>query len=141
MKRVLACAGVVLIAAFGAAACGDDDESSQSAAEAAVCTNLQGFASALQQVEGVQLGNPEANAQNISIKRAKATWSGVEQSAKDLNEADANAISSSLDDLESAIDDLPSGMTIAQAKQQLQPQLDAVKSALAEMRNGIQCSD
>ena len=103
MRRVLACAGVVLVAAFGATACGDDDES-QSAAEAELCTSLQGFEAALEQVESVQLGDPEANAQNISIARVKATWSGVEQSAKDINEADANALGSSLDDLETAVE-------------------------------------
>jgi len=141
MKRVLACAGVVLVAGFGAVACGDDDDDSgQSAAEAAVCTSLQGFGAAVDQVESVQLGDPEANAQNISVTRVKATWSGIQQSAKDLNEADADALGSSIDDLESAVEDLPTPLTVAQAKEQLQPQLDAVQSALTEMRNGIQCA-
>ena len=83
MKRVLACVGVVLVAAFGAVACGDDDDDAgQATAEAAVCTSLQGVSSAVDQVEGVQLGDPEGNAQNISVKRVQATWSGVEQSAR-----------------------------------------------------------
>ena len=140
MKRVLACVGAVLVVSFGAVACGDDDDSGQSAAEAQLCTSLEGFGAALQQVESVQLGNPEANAQNISVSRVRATWSGVQQSAKDINEADANAIDSALGDLESAVDDLPSGVTVAEAKAQLQPSIDGVNSALTEMRNGIQCS-
>ncbi len=140
MKRVLACVGAVLVVSFGAVACGDDDDSGQSAAEAQLCTSLEGFGAALQQVESVQLGNPEANAQNISVSRVRATWSGVQQSAKDINEADADAIDSALGDLESAVDDLPSGVTVAEAKAQLQPSIDGVNSALTEMRNGIQCS-
>jgi hypothetical protein len=139
MKRTLACMGAVLVASFGAAACGDDD-SSQATAEKQLCTSLEGFGTALDQVEGVQLRDPQANAQNISVKRVVATWSGVEQSAKDINEADANALSSSLDGLEKAVDDLPSGLTVAEAKAQLQAPIDAVKSALKEMRNGVQCS-
>jgi hypothetical protein len=140
MRRVMACVAVVVVASFGAVACGDDDDSGQPAAEAQVCTSLQGFGAALENVEGVQLADPEANAQNITLAKVTATWSGVEQSARDLNEADANALDSALGDLESAVDDLPSGTTAAEAKTQLQPQLDAVDSALTEMRDGIQCA-
>lgn len=138
MRRLLAATIVVVVTVFGAAACGDDD-SSQSAAEAQVCDSLQGFKSALDNVEGVQLRDPTANANNITLKRVKATWSGVEQSAKDLSAADADAVTSALDDLESAVDDLPRPISIQQARTELQPQLDGVKSAFAEMRNGLQC--
>ncbi len=141
MRRLLAATVIVLVAAFGVTACGDDDDSSgQSAAEAQVCDSLQGVQSAIDNVEGVQLRDPTANANNISLKRVKATWSGVEQSAKELSAADADAVTSSLDDLESAVEDLPKPISIQQARTQLQPQLDAVKSAFAEMRNGISCS-
>lgn len=139
MRRLLAATVVVLVAVFGAAACGDDDDSSQSAAEAAVCDNLQGFKSALDNVEGVQLRDPTANANNITVKRVKATWSGVQQSVKDLSAADADAVTSALDDLESAIEDLPRPISIQQARTELQPQLDALNSAYAEMRDGLQC--
>lgn len=138
MRRLLAATVVVLVAVFGAAACGDDD-SSQSSAEAQVCDSLQGFKAALDNVEGVQLRDPTANANNISIKRVQATWSGVEQSAKDLSAADADAVTSAIDDLESAVEDLPRPISIQQARTQLQPQVDAVKSAFAEMQNGLQC--
>jgi molecular chaperone GrpE (heat shock protein) len=140
MKRVLACVGAVLVVSFGAVACGDDDDSGQSAAEAQLCTSLEGFRAALDNVEDVQLADPEANAQNVSVDRVRATWSGVQQSAKDINEADANAIDSALGDLESAVDDLPSGITAAEAKTQLQPSIDGVTSAVTEMRNGLQCT-
>ncbi len=139
MNRLLACVGVVLVAAFGATACGDDDES-QSAAEADVCTNLKAVESAMDQVEGVQLGDPEANAQNLSVKRVAATWSGVEQAARDLSEADADAVGSSVEELEAAVDDLPTGLTAAEAKAELKPQIDAVRGAVQEMRDGIECT-
>lgn len=138
MRRLLAATVVVLVAVFGAAACGDDD-SSQSSAEAQVCDSLQGFKAALDNVEGVQLRDPTANANNISIKRVQATWSGMEQSAKDLSAADADAVTSAIDDLESAVEDLPRPISIQQARTQLQPHVDAVKSAFAEMQNGLQC--
>jgi hypothetical protein len=140
VRRLLAATVVVLVAVFGAAACGDDDDSGQSAAEAQVCDSLQGFGSALDNVEGVQLRDPTANANNISLKRVQATWSGVEQSARELSAADADAVSSALDDLESAVEDLPRPISIQQARTELQPQLDAVKGAFAEMRDGLQCS-
>ena len=139
MRRVLAATVVVLVAVFGAAACGGDDDSGQSAAEAQVCDSLQGFSSALQNVEGVQLRDPTANANNISLKRVQATWSGVEQSVKDLSAADADAVTSALDDLQSAVQDLPRPISIQQARADLQPQLEAVKSAFGEMRNGLGC--
>ncbi|MGE0027220.1 MAG: hypothetical protein AB7O78_09155 [Thermoleophilia bacterium] len=139
MRRLLAAAVIVLVAVFGAAACGDDGDSGQSGAEAQVCDSLQGFQAALDNVEGVQLRDPTANANNISLKRVQATWSGVEQSAKQLSAADADAVTSALDGLESAIEDLPRPISIQQARADLQPQLDAVKNAFGEMRNGLQC--
>jgi hypothetical protein len=129
---------VIAVTVLGAAACGDDD-SGQPAAEAQVCDSLQGFRAALDNVEGVQLRDPTANANNITLKRVRATWSGVEQSAKDLSAADADAVSSALDDLESAVDDLPRPISIQQARTELQPQIDGLESAFTEMRNGLQC--
>ncbi|HMN98450.1 MAG TPA: hypothetical protein PKD59_03465 [Miltoncostaeaceae bacterium] len=141
MRRLLAATVIVLVAVFGVAACGDDDDDSgQAAAEAQVCTSLKGVQSAIDNVEGVQLRDPTANANNISLKRVKATWSGVEQAAKELSQADAEAVTSAIDGLESAVEDLPKPISVQQARTQLQPQLDAVKSAFAEMRNGINCS-
>ena len=140
MRRLLAATVIVLVAVFGAAACGDDDDSGQSSAEAQVCDSLGGFQAAVQNVEGVQLRDPTANANNISIKRVRATWSGVEQSAKELSAADADAVSSALDDLENAVEDLPRPISIQQARAELQPQVDALKSAFTEMRNGLDCS-
>ena len=139
MRRLLAATVIVLVAVFGAAACGDDDDSGQSAAEAQVCDSLGGFQAAIQNVEGVQLRDPTANANNISLKRVRATWSGVEQSAKELSRADADAVSSALDDLESAVEDLPRPISIQEARAELQPQVDALKSAFAEMRDGLEC--
>jgi len=139
MRRMLAATVVVAVTVFGAAACGDDDDSGQPAAEAQVCDSLRGFASALDNVEGVQLRDPTANANNITLKRVRATWSGVEQAAKDLASADADAVSSALDDLEEAVDDLPRPISIQQARTELQPQLDGLKSAFAEMRDGLDC--
>ena len=140
MRRLLAATVIVLVAVFGAAACGDDDDSGQSAAEAQVCDSLGGVEAAIQNVEGVQLRDPTANANNISLKRVQATWSGVEQSAKDLSEADADAVSSAIDDLENAVEDLPRPISIQQARAELQPQVDALKSAFTEMRDGLECS-
>jgi hypothetical protein len=140
VRRLLAATVVVLVAVFGAAACGDDDDSGQPAAEAQVCDSLGGFQSALDNVEGVQLRDPTANANNITLKRVRATWSGVEQSARELSAADADAVTSALDDLESAVEDLPRPISIQQARAELQPQVDALKSAFAEMRDGLECS-
>lgn len=141
MRRLMAAAAIVVVALGGAAAgCGGDDDSGQSSAEAQVCSSLDGFKAALQNVEGVQLRDPTANANNISLKRVQATWSGVEQAARDLSAADADAVSSALGDLQKAVQDLPRPISIQDAKAQLQPQLTALDDALAEMRDGIRCS-
>lgn len=141
MRRLMAAAAIVVVALGGAAAgCGGDDDSGQSAAEAQVCSSLDGFKAALQNVEGVQLRDPTANANNISLKRVQATWSGVRQAARELSAADADAVSSALGDLQTAVQDLPRPISIQDAKAQLQPQLTALDDALAEMRDGIRCS-
>jgi hypothetical protein len=140
-RRLIAAAAIVVVAVGGAAAgCGGDDDSGQSSAEAQVCSSLDGFKAALQNVEGVQLRDPTANANNITLKRVKATWSGVEQSAKELSAADADAVSSALSNLDKAVQDLPRPISIQDARSQLQPQLTAVDDALQEMRDGIHCS-
>jgi hypothetical protein len=138
----MAAAAIVVVALGGAAAgCGgDDDDSGQSSAEAQVCSSLDGFKAALDNVEGVQLRDPSANTNNISLKRVQATWSGVKQSARDLSAADADAVTSALDDLQTAVEDLPKPISLREAKAQLQPQLTALDDAFAEMRNGIKCS-
>ncbi len=139
MKRVLALSGVLLVSVFGVVACGDDDES-QATAEENLCGSLEGFSAALASVQGVQLGNPDANQANTSVKRARAAWSGVQAAAEDVQEADANALSSAVNDLESAAEDLPSGSRPAQIRQALQPQLAAVYSAFNEMYDGLECA-
>jgi hypothetical protein len=140
-RRLIAAAAIVVVAVGGAAAgCGGDDDSGQSSAEAQVCSSLDGFKAALQNVEGVQLRDPTANANNITLKRVKATWSGVEESAKQLSAADADAVSSALSNLDTAVQDLPRPISIQDARSQLQPKLTAVDDALQEMRDGIQCS-
>lgn len=140
MRRQLAAAAVVLVALGGAAGCGGDDGSSQSSAEAQVCSSLKGFRAALDNVEGVQLRDPTANAGNVSLKRVQATWSGVKQSARDLSAADADAVSSALSDLQTAVEDMPKPTSLREARAELQPQLTALDDALTQMRNGIQCS-
>ena len=139
MKRILVLGGVLLLSVFGVVACGDDDES-QATAEENLCASLEGFSAALANVQGVQLLNPDANQANTSVKRARATWSGVQAAAQDVQEADANALSSAVNDLESAAQDLPSGSTPAQIRQALQPQLTAVYTAFNEMYDGLECS-
>ena len=134
MKRILVLGGVLLLAVFGVVACGDDDES-QATAEENLCASLEGFSAALANVQGVQLLNPDANQANTSVKRARATWSGVEAGASVAAEAP-----SAVDDLESAAQDLPSGSTPAQIRQALQPQLTAVYTAFNEMYDGLECS-
>ena len=95
MKRILVLGGVLLLSVFGVVACGDDDES-QATAEENLCASLEGFSAALANVQGVQLLNPDANQANTSVKRARATWSGVQAAAQDVQEADANALSSAV---------------------------------------------
>jgi hypothetical protein len=143
MKRVLALGGVVLISVaglLGVAACGDDDSDSQASAEQSLCTNLEGFSAALAGVQGVQLGNPDANKANTSVQRVKATWSGVQAAAADVQEADANALDSAVSQLESDAQGIPSGSTPAQIRAALQPGLSAVYSAFNEMYDGLECS-
>jgi hypothetical protein len=140
MKRILAVAGVLLISVFGVVACGGDDDDSQASAEQNLCTSLGGFSAALANVQGVQLGNPDANKANISVQRVRATWSGVQAAAQDVKEADANALSSAVDSLESTAKDLPSGSTPAEIRAALQPQLTSVYAAFNEMYDGLECA-
>ncbi len=140
MRRMLVLAGVLLFSVLAVVACGDDDDDSQASAEQNLCASLEGFSAALANVQGVQLLNPDANQANTSVKRARAAWSGVQASAQDVQEADASALSSAVNDLESAAEGLPTVSTPAQVRQTLQPQLTAVYSAFNEMYDGLECS-
>ena len=139
MLRYTLAALVACLALVGAVACGDDDES-QATAEENLCASLEGFSAALANVEGVQLLDPDANQANTSVQRARATWSGAQAAAEDVQEADANALSSAVDDLESTAQNLPSGSTPAEIRQALEPQLAAVYTAFNEMYDGLECA-
>ena len=64
----------------------------------------------------------------------------VQAAAQDVKEADANALSSAVDSLESTAKDLPSGSTPAEIRAALQPQLTSVYAAFNEMYDGLECA-
>lgn len=137
MRRTFAVVAVALAGTLGLVAC--DDDADQSAAEAQLCTDLEAFRTALSGLEGVQL-EQGANTANVTVGRVKATWSGVQEAARDISEADAEAVGTALDDLEQTAGDLPAEATPAQVRAELEPQVSEVQEAFAEMRDGIQCS-
>ena len=138
MKRTLAVILVAIAAAFGLTACGGDDEGGQASAEQDLCASLASFSAAVVNLQGLSAESTKDDIEEARDK-VKSAWDDVKSNAEDVASADTEALENAYDDLSSAVDDLPADATVAQAQEDLKPQLTAVASTYREMYNGAGC--
>ncbi len=139
MRRSIAVVAVAAVGVLGFTACGDDDSGSQSEAEAALCTDIPAFKAAVAGLEGVRF-DQEANADNPSVQALQTAWDDMVDSARELNEADAEAVTTSLDGLQQAAEDISPDATPGQARTAMAPHVIQVQQAFASMEDGLPCT-
>lgn len=142
MTRFLVLGGVLVVGVIGTVACGGSGSSttSQAASKKVLCENLAAFGAALANIEGLVLGNPTANAENLSVKRAQAAWIGVKTAARGVKEANEAAVDSALTGLKSAAQSVPAGATPSQVRQIVGPKVQALYSAWSQMYGRLDCT-
>jgi uncharacterized protein YukE len=135
----LAVIGTAVVAvALGAGACGGDSES-QASAEQSMCQALGNYASAVAGLQGLSLESTKSDIQS-QTDAVQDAWNGVTSAAQDLGSADTSAIESAQSSLQDAVGNLSDDTTVAQAAQDLQPQIQALPQAYKETYDGLDCA-
>lgn len=130
--------GVVVAAlTLGLAACGGSE--SQASAEQNMCEALGNYASAIAGLQGLSLDSTKQDIQS-QTDAVQSAWSGVTSAAQDLASADTSAIESAQSSLQDAVGNLSDDTTVAQAAQELQPQVQALSQAYKETYDGLDCA-
>lgn len=138
MRRAIAVGAIILAGVGGFVACGDDDES-QATAEANLCASLESFSASVVGLQGLDLQTASQDDYEAAVQGVRDAWGAVRQDAKDVTEADSAALDSAVGDLESAVDDAPEDVPVADAVAGLQPQVAEVSQAWSELYNGLDC--
>jgi hypothetical protein len=125
-------------AALALAACGGDDEG-QASADENLCNALGNYASALAGVQALDASSTKGDIQE-QTEAVEDAGDEVVDAAEDVEAANTDAIESAQDDLRDAIDGLSDDTTVAQARLELQPQLQALAQAYDETYSGLNCA-
>jgi hypothetical protein len=129
---------VVVAIALGVAACGGDSES-QASAEQSMCQALGNYASAVAGLQGLSLESTKSDIQS-QTEAVQNAWDGVTSAAQEVGSADTSAIESAQSSLQDAVNNLSDDTTVAQAAQDLQPQVQALSQAYKETYDGLDCA-
>ncbi len=139
LHRRMTALGIAGVALFALSACTQPEPTSQADAEGQLCTDLDAFATALGGL--TDLDPATATAEDVESTRTSIqdAWDAVKESAADVADADDTAVESAWQDVETAIDDIPTDVPLSEAIGPVQTAADAVRAAFAEMQNGVGC--
>ena len=131
--------GLVLIIPIVAFACSDDDGPSEVDAVAVLCSDL-----ATLQAADAAFDSLSSSSTLDEIKAAGNVYDSavdnVVSSAKDVASARSAPIEDATNDLDKAISDIPSDVTISEALDSISDELAAVDAAYTEAFSGVDCS-
>lgn len=136
-RTIGALAAVSAAAALGLSACGGSDAENEANAVENLCSGLAEFSNAVSGLKGL---DPESGDFEAQASAVENSWQDVESDAQDVEQADVATLKSAWSALESAIDELPSDTTPAQALQAVQPQITALEGAVQETEGQLDCS-
>jgi hypothetical protein len=128
-------AGLVLVTA---AAC--TQQESQPSAEAALCTSVTTFDTALEDFR--DLDPATASIEDVQAARGdiQAAWDDIKAEAVDLSEADEAAVDDAWNGVAQSIDDFPADEPIEEGLSGVQDAAGDVQTAFDQMRDGLGCS-
>lgn len=129
---------VVAALALGLAACGGGSES-QASADQSMCQALGNYASAVAGLQGLSLDSTKGDIQS-QTDAVQSAWNSVTSAAQGVASADTSAIESAQSNLQDAVGNLSDDTTVAQAAQELQPQIQALSQAYKETYDGLDCA-
>lgn len=107
------------------AACGGDDDA-QGDAISSLCSDLATLATASAQLDALDPITATKGDYQDAADEVKSALSDVVDDAKDLDEANTDALQSAVDAVGSAVDDVPDDASIQEAIQSIAPQIQAI---------------
>ena len=124
--------GLVLLVAT---AC--QQQESQPSAEAAVCTSVSAFGTAIQDFR--DLDPATASVEDVQAARddIQAAWDQVKSEATDLTEADEAAVDEAWNGVSQSVDDFPSDEPIEDGLASVQEAAGGVRTAFGEKADGL----
>lgn len=138
MRRCFALAVVLLAAGLGLVACGGDEES-QAEAEQHLCASLDDFAASIVSLQGLSLQKTSEDDLNSAADNVNDAWDQVVEDAKDVKNANTDAIESAYDDLKQAIEDRPRDKPITEVFAELEPKILAFAQAWKDLASSFDC--
>ena len=114
-------------------------EGTTASAKDTFCTDLKNFSAALTELQGLDSSTATRADVTSAANDLKDAGKQVESSAKALGNADVSAVQTSINTLQKAVKDLPSGNTIQQDLTALQPALQATAQSFKTIFDGQGC--
>lgn len=141
LGRSLKIAIPILVASLVAAGCGTTPED----AEERLCTDLAALKADLGSLgtAASTSASEEGSASDLDAARrqAKRSWQDVVNDLQDVKGARADDLEDSWDDLSSALDDVDDGATVAEAREEVGPELAEFTTAREEMFSRLNCGE
>ena len=132
VTAIVACVAVALVAV----AC-----SGESSAEAKqnYCNSLSDFSSTVMSYQGMNVLTASTDELNAAANDIDAAYNDVVGEANDWANAYDNPLTEAYNDLYYAIEDVDGDATVAEAVNEVQPELEAIPAAYAEAFDGSGC--
>jgi hypothetical protein len=138
VRRCLAIAVMLVAFCLGLVACGGDEES-QAEAEQHLCASLDNFAASIVSLQGLGLQTASEDDLSSAADNVDEAWDQVVEDAKDVKNANTDAIESAYDDLKNAIEDRPTDKPITEVLAGLEPKVRAFAQAWKDLAGSFDC--
>ncbi|MEW2416924.1 hypothetical protein AB0953_24785 [Streptomyces sp. NPDC046866] len=142
MKRFVASGLLCAVVAVGASACSSNDktpeeEATQAAAE--LCTNLTKLKSDNAALKALNPATATKDQMQQAYEAVQTDWKKVKESRQTMKSAEREAVKDAAENLKKSYDDLPGDTTGKDALTQLQPQIQALDTAVNEAATSLRC--
>lgn len=105
----------------------------------AVCNAWEPFAASVETFQALDPATAEPGDYQFALVGVRQAFFDLRDAGYEMADANVTALNDAIDDLEGAIDDLPDDTSMAQAAEQLEPELTAVSSALTAIGESPDC--
>lgn len=142
MKRFVASGLLCAVVAVGVSACSSNDktpeeEATQAAAE--MCTNLTKLKSDNAALKALNPATATKDQMQQAYEAVQTDWKKVKESRQTMKSAEREAVQDAADNLKKSYDDLPGDTTGKDALTQLQPQIQALDTAVDQAATSLRC--
>ncbi|MFK0256334.1 hypothetical protein [Streptomyces sp. NPDC090445] len=142
MKRLVASVLLCAAVAVGASACSSNDttpEEEATKAAAELCTNLTQLKSDNAALKALNPATATKDQMQKAYEAVQTDWKNVKESTRTMKSAEREAVQQAAENLKKGYEDLPGDTTGKDALTQLQPQIQALDTAVDEAATSLKC--